>query len=67
MWKIGKEVLMKRIENFDKDSVDEKLVKVVVWCLKFYNEDMVYVISVGCGIFYVWVFYMFYYKCVDCF
>lgn len=67
MWKIGKEVLMKRIENFDKDSVDEKLVKVVVWCLKFYDEDMVYVISVGCGIFYVWVFNMFYYKCIECF
>lgn len=67
MWKIGKEVLMKRIENFDKDSVDEKLVKVVVWCLKFYDEDMVYVISVGCGIFYVWVFYMLYNKCIECF
>lgn len=54
MWKIGKEALMKRIENFDKDSVDEQLVKVAARCLKPYNEDMAHATSAGCGTFYVW-------------
>lgn len=66
MWKIGKEALMKRIENFDKDSVDEQLVKVAARCLKPYDEDMAHATSAGCGTFYVWVFYMFYHKCIEC-
>lgn len=66
MWKIGKEALMKRIENFDKDNVDEKLVKVAARCLKPYDEDMAHATSAGCGTFYVWVFYMLYNKCIEC-
>lgn len=66
MWKIGKEALMKRINNFDKESLDERLVMVATRCLKPYDEDMAHATSAGCGTFYVWVFYMLYYQCIEC-
>lgn len=66
MWKIGKEALMKRIDNFDKESLNERLVKVATRCLKPYDEDMAHATSAGCGTFYVWVFYMLYYQCIEC-
>ena len=55
MWRIGKTALMKRIEHFEKDVVEERVIQKAARCLRPYDEDMAHATSAGCGTFYVWV------------
>ena len=55
MWRIGKTALMKRIEHFEKDVVEERVIQNSARCLRPYDEDMAHATSAGCGTFYVWV------------